>query len=798
MKEIINRFISGSGNNKYLFRLLIAGAFSLSVWMGLSPPLYAQEAADSVTIRMICDPFPPGSITDLAAVKGDEVGKIKLNWTAPGDNGNTKQLVSDVYPYHYSFVYYIKLSESSPADFGGHATSWWELSVSTKEKWLSSAGLPGTTEEEAINDLKEGATYWAGIKARDKVGNWSPELKVVSALAAWDIWPPAAITDFTASRGSGEGEVDLAWTAPGDDGTTGTAAVYLVNYASFSIAGIEGNADDWWGRANDASLKSPLPSPLIAGSTQTVTITGLPEGTTFYFAIKTRDDDGNISLIDVKSAASNQEPVLPIPYTIKPAAVIDLRGAATANEGEVLLNWTAPGDGAGDKVSLYIIKYATYSIKDLSNNISRWWNKAASYANSIAPAVPGSGETLTVKNLTGQKTYYFSIKSKNRFNTLSDIDTKSVNLKQDAVIPKEHHVKPFIPAGVKIVSIDGNGNVVIGWNRVKINIDGTNYTKRGGYRVYRSNSLKSGWKAVYTITTDVQATYTWEDTSADANNTTRYYKIVTVDIYGNESEFSGTLEASSSPANVTLSSDMNAIIRIPESVNALLYSDSNGYGVDIVLKIEEEAANDDNTLKVYRFSAINSENGDTIGDAVFGSAQAEIRIYYETADGTITGAPRQISSDEAEGQLSLYWFNGIEWIKLGGTVDTAENYVSVNTRSLGAYALRISYRGDTFEVIAIQPDKIFTPKSEYTNFIEFKYDNPKSAQVRGEIYDLRGAFVADMISGNTQGSGGESGSLLWDGSDTGGSCVTGGVYIYQIEVTGTEEKVINGTVVVAR
>jgi len=41
-------------------------------------------------------------------------------------------------------------------------------------------------------------------------------------------------------------------------------------------------------------------------------------------------------------------------------------------------------------------------------------------------------------------------------------------------------------------------------------------------------------------------------------------------------------------------------------------------------------------------------------------------------------------------------------------------------------------------------------------------------------------------------------TLIWDGKDTNGDTVAGGVYIYQIQVVGAENKVINGTVVVAR
>ena len=41
-------------------------------------------------------------------------------------------------------------------------------------------------------------------------------------------------------------------------------------------------------------------------------------------------------------------------------------------------------------------------------------------------------------------------------------------------------------------------------------------------------------------------------------------------------------------------------------------------------------------------------------------------------------------------------------------------------------------------------------------------------------------------------------SLRWDGNDRNSNPVPGGVYIYQIRLTEGEERILNGTVVVAR
>ena len=97
-----------------------------------------------------------------------------------------------------------------------------------------------------------------------------------------------------------------------------------------------------------------------------------------------------------------------------------------------------------------------------------------------------------------------------------------------------------------------------------------------------------------------------------------------------------------------------------------------------------------------------------------------------------------------------------------------------------------------FSIQSISPDKVFTPAASANNTIEFIFNNPDNASVEGKIFDTRGAHVADMTAGTAPGS------LLWDGKESGGSIVRGGVYIYQVEASGAAAAIITGTVVAAR
>ena len=105
--------------------------------------------------------------------------------------------------------------------------------------------------------------------------------------------------------------VTLNWTAPGDDGTVGTAAQYDVRYSTSSITN---------GNFASATQASGEPAPKVAGSAETFTITNLAANTTYYFAIKTADEASNWSpLSNVISVTTGDETA--------PAAIADLRAA---------------------------------------------------------------------------------------------------------------------------------------------------------------------------------------------------------------------------------------------------------------------------------------------------------------------------------------------------------------------------------------------------------------------------------------------------------------------------------------
>lgn len=80
--------------------------------------------------------------------------------------------------------------------------------------------------------------------------------------------------------------VTLTWTAPGNDGNSGTAWQYDVRYSTTLIT------EQNWTTASQAEGE---PNPATAGSSQEFIVDDLAPNTHYYFAIKTIDWAGNLS-----------------------------------------------------------------------------------------------------------------------------------------------------------------------------------------------------------------------------------------------------------------------------------------------------------------------------------------------------------------------------------------------------------------------------------------------------------------------------------------------------------------------
>jgi hypothetical protein len=218
-------------------------------------------------------------------------------------------------------------------------------------------------------------------------------------MSSTDTTAPAAVSNLAAS-GATASSVTLTWTAPGDDGSTGTAASYDIRYSTATID--EGN----WASATQVSGE---PAPAVAGTNQNMTVSGLSGDTTYYFAMKTADEVPNTSgLSNVVSRKTSD--------TVAPAAVSNLATSNPTNTS-ITLTWTAPGDnGSSGTASSYDIRYRTGGAVNDSN-----WAAATQVSGEPTPAAAGTNQSMVVSGLTAGTTYYFAIKTADEVPTVSAI-----------------------------------------------------------------------------------------------------------------------------------------------------------------------------------------------------------------------------------------------------------------------------------------------------------------------------------------------------------------------------------------
>lgn len=150
--------------------------------------------------------------------------------------------------------------------------------------WAITTSTSGaTTVSASVSDLPGGGGGGGG-------GDEEPPKDVVA---------PSAVADLSAGSPT-PSSITLSWTAPGDDGDSGTALHYDIRYSSSIIT------DTNWSLATAVTNE---PAPQVAGSSQSLVVSNLSADTEYYFALKTADEVPNWSaLSNVVSLKTSSAP----------------------------------------------------------------------------------------------------------------------------------------------------------------------------------------------------------------------------------------------------------------------------------------------------------------------------------------------------------------------------------------------------------------------------------------------------------------------------------------------------------
>jgi titin len=254
----------------------------------------ASLTTSTTTIEGFVAPSAPRSVTTLVApASGVGSGEVHLRWEVPAADGGSQ--ITD---------YLIERSADGTAE------------------WVPIDDEVSPTRNATVTGLSNGTTYYFRVLAVNAVGTGLAST-VVNATPRT---VPGAPESLTATPGNGV--IQLAWLPPASTGGSS-----ITDYL------IERSADGTSGWVTIEELIS---------SVRSTTVTGLSNGTSYYFRVLAANEVG-------RSTASDTVTDIPRTVASPPESVTATPGAS----GQVHLAWSAPSSNGGADVTDYVIQRST-------------------------------------------------------------------------------------------------------------------------------------------------------------------------------------------------------------------------------------------------------------------------------------------------------------------------------------------------------------------------------------------------------------------------------------------------------
>ncbi|MFI5363747.1 MAG: fibronectin type III domain-containing protein, partial [Elusimicrobiota bacterium] len=559
-----------------------------------------------------------------------------------------------------------------------------------------------------------------------------------------------------------------AYTAIGSTMTLAAPAVNLTTAAVFA-----GTADLAWSSDGNApgtayqilrSLDGASYAEVASSTIPAVGVTGLTAHVTYYFEVVAVNGAG------IPAAPSNVLVVVmpPGPFPSTPAGL-----AASGGLLNAVVSWSAlpAGQQAGGLKEYRLLR----STSPLFGFVQVATTAAAYYDDEPLTAGVTQYYEVVARNLAGDESAPSAPVSALPFTKL-----------------------PLNPIGIGVAP--SSETVTFTWSPTTRFFDGTPFVTTGtpngdelkGYSVFRSTDLCNPYFTQ--VATPSSASTAWTDFT---NGLNYYYRLYSFNSVG----------YSSSPVTVSSLGEFNYFL--PDCVSRMVLDSQTS-------ALLSGAANGIGDLSISPTS-----RPQDLGNGVFQSAQWTVLLngvtpmphyvlpkpgrfvlgFSETNGVPVPSvshvngmAPQALEPGPAASveDLGMYWFNGLQYVKMYGTVDPVGQTVTVNTPNLGIYQIRAQARssnGPVFDVSNLS-SRVITPNGDGLNdTLIFTYDpGPENVTPVGKIFDVRGAYVADMAPGLVPNT------LTWNGYMN-GLPVHSGVYVYRITGGG---KTFTGSIVVAR
>jgi subtilase family serine protease len=277
-------------------------------------------------------PTVPGAPTLNSASGGN--GSVALNWSAPSSNGGSSITGYDVY-------------DSS--------------SLSTI---LSGTPAFVTGTSTTVDDLTNNTPYYFEIEAVNVVGNSKPS----NDLSATPVANSAPGAPTLNSATAGNASVALGWSAPTNNGGS-------------SITGY-----DVYDSSSASTVLSSTPT-LVTGTSDSVT--GLTNGTPYYFEVEAVNSSGN-------SLPSNELTATPVASAVPGPPTLN---SAQPGRRQITLSYSAPSNNGGSPITGYYIYIGT---------------SLGGVSTTPINSTPINYTRVTVTGLSRGTTYYFIVRAANK------------------------------------------------------------------------------------------------------------------------------------------------------------------------------------------------------------------------------------------------------------------------------------------------------------------------------------------------------------------------------------------------
>ena len=371
---------------------------------------------------------------------------------------------------------------------------------------------------------------------------------------------------------AGNGQVTLSWNAPASNGGT-------------AITGY----DVYMGTSPGGESASPVNGSVVASTSYTVS--GLKNGTTYYF---TADAVNGSSLHSAASAETSATPVAPVTAPGAPSGL-----AATAGDAQVSLSWNAPASDGGAAITGYRVYQGT--------------------GQTAVASVTGTSATVT--GLTNGTRYSFKVTAVNKAGEGPASGAASAT-------PTAATTNPGPPNG--LAASPGNGKVTLSWTAP--GSDGG--AAISGYQIYRGTS--PGGESGTPVNGSLVAGTSYTVTGL-TNGTTYYFTVAAV----NRAELQGAKsgEASATPVVAGAAASASATGSASGSPSAGATASAAGSAPGSPSAGTASAATAPGAPTGLTATPGNAEVGLSWTASAAGGSPARYRVYQGTSPGFTLGTP---------------------------------------------------------------------------------------------------------------------------------------------------------------